>query len=111
MEAWVHTWVRNKFISVTGIVDSIDNTLYYLRTGEYLWVCTDAAEEMVRDARIDGYIVSECLVDYKGEVYGEKVSSITNHAGCLACTDGYYWFIEPQTGAIVKIIERYDSSG
>lgn len=109
MEAWVHNWVRKKFISLTGIVDTVENTLNYLLTGSYLWVCSDIAEEMVRSARMEGYLVSECLVDGNGKVYGITVSKLGNHSGCLAHTDGYYWYIEPQTGSIVRITSRYET--
>ena len=106
MEDWVRNWVRKRFISLTGIVDSIENTVHYLTTGEYLWACSDIAEEMARDARMEGYLVSECLVDGEGKVYGVKVSIIGNHAGCLTHVEGYYWYIEPQTSKIVKIVSR-----
>jgi len=106
MEEWVHSWVESKMYSLTGIWSSFSNLLNKLITGRYLWDCTDIAEEMVIDARQDGYLVSECLVGKGGLVYGVKVSNFEYHMGCLTYLDGYYWYIEPQTGSIVRIVNR-----
>lgn len=68
--------------------------------------CDNFAEAMQRDALWDGYRVSEALVDSYGAVYGAYVSPYGNHDGCLAVAGNAYYFIEPQTGEIVFIINR-----
>ena len=57
MKTWVQNWVRKKFISLTGIVDTIENITHLILTGKYLWACSDIAEEMARSARMEGYLV------------------------------------------------------
>lgn len=106
MRGWVSQWVKNKVYSVSGILTSLGNLVDHLLKGSPLWDCDDIAEQMVLDARFDGYLVSECLVDSIGSVFDTKVSSRINHDGCLAYTEGYYWYIEPQTGVIVRVARR-----
>ncbi len=68
--------------------------------------CDNFAEAMQRDALWDGYRVSVALVDSYGTVYGAYVSQVGNHAGNIAVAGNAYYFIEPQTGEIVFIINR-----
>lgn len=92
MEDWIRSWSERR-------------TALCLVAGEPPETCSDIAEEMVRDARTEGYLVSVCLVDSRGMVYGTKVSNFVNHAGCLTQADGYYWYVEPLAGNVVKIVK------
>lgn len=106
MEAWVDEWVDEHKFVVWGVgnwyyVADDKGTLF----SDY-WDCDDPAEAMARDARIDGYLVNECLVGAGGKVCGVKVSDAEFHAGCMATADNVYYYIEPQSGEIVRIINR-----
>lgn len=107
LSEWVRNWTFTKLPIIVGESNSPWQVTF--RTGnlssEY-WGCDDIAEAMQRDALKDGFILSKALVDYDGNVYGVHVSELENHAGNLASTENAYWFIEPQTGTITKIIGR-----
>ena len=106
LKAWVDGWVSNNRPTVVSFLGRnyvvVGNSELY---SDY-WDCDDIAEAMQRRADLDGYLLSVVLVDTQGCVYGIKVSGEGGHVGCLAVTDGYYWFIEPQTGQIVRIIAK-----
>jgi len=106
MGSWVENWVITKLPIVVG--ESNSPWQLTLRASELhsdYWGCDDIAEAMQRDALKEGHIVSKALVDYEGKVYGVVVG-LPSHAGNLASTESAYWFIEPQTGEITKIIDR-----
>ena len=107
MSTWVIDWTAYKLPIIIGSPNS--PLQFAVRAPELhsdYWGCDDIAEAMQRDALWDGYIVSTALVDRDGCVYGVRVSTLANHAGVLATVDSTYWFIEPQTGSITKIVER-----
>ena len=104
LRSWVSKWVSTKL----PIVIEFFNTSIELRGQKYSLYqdCDDYAEAMQRDALKDYYLMSVVLVDGNGQVYGTKVTDLANHAGAIAITDNAYWFIEPQTGTVVKITGR-----
>lgn len=106
LEGWVLDWVKiNKPMVVEffgfGLLVSGNSEL-----AERYADCDNFAEAMQRDALRDGHRLSEALVDSSGAVYGVKVSQYSDHAGNLAVAGGVYYFIEPQTGEIVRIVNR-----
>ena len=106
MRSWVRSWVLTKLPLVLG--DSNSPWQLTLRASELhsdYWGCDDIAEAMQRDALKEGHMISAVLVDYEGKVYGVVVGP-SNHAGNIASTESAYWFIEPQTGQITKIVDR-----
>lgn len=104
LRAWVDDWTLTKMpIVVEAFGVSIE--LRGQKYSEY-FDCDDFAEAMQRDALRDGYILDKVLVDGNGYVHGVKVTDFKNHIGNMAMTDNAYWYIEPQTGAIVRIVGR-----
>ena len=93
LKAWVDVWrMCNGFVNIT----------IPLSGGE----CSAFAERMQRDALQDGFLMSVCLIDGSGVVYGVRVSSLAWHAGCLAQAGGAYYWVEPQTGDVVFVAYR-----
>ena len=106
LKAWVDNWESvNKPIAVGDGKRSFVLTGSSVVSSEY-WDCDDVADAMQRCAMTDGYMMSVVLVDRGGKVYGIRVSSIVNHAGCMAVAEGTYYYVEPFTGEITKITER-----
>jgi len=105
LEVWVARWeIENKpvFLEFLGMSLAIGGNEDAF--GRYK-DCDDVAEAMQRDAFLDGYRMSVALVDAHGVYYGVNIG-YANHAGNLAVAGGAYYYIEPQTGEIVFIIQR-----
>jgi hypothetical protein len=104
MTQWVSQWNANQ----KPIVAEFFGLQIGLRNGEKYsayYDCDDFAEAMQRDALKDGFLISVCLIDSTGKLHGVPVTA-ANHAGCITVTENYYWFIEPQTGEMIKLIMR-----
>lgn len=106
LRSWVYNWIATKLPVIVG--SSNGSWQLTLRTSELrsnYWGCDDISDAMQRDALRDGYVLSTALVDYEGKIYGVKVGT-PSHTGILASVEGSYWYIEPQTGEMVKIVDR-----
>lgn len=101
---WTNRWVVTRMPIVIEFFD----TSFTLRGETYSMYqdCDDFAEAMQRDALRDCYLLSIAPLNKDGMIYGVKVSEFGNHAGTLAMTDNAYWYIEPQTGQLVRITGR-----
>jgi len=103
---WVADWEKdNKPIAV-----SILNHTFVLSGNRELysryWDCDDISEAMQRDARIDGFVMDRALTDSRGAICDIKVSEHAYHAGNMVVAGNAYWWIEPQSGEIVRIVSR-----
>jgi len=107
-EQVLRDWTANWILTRMPIVVEFFGTDIALRGQKYSMYqdCDDFAEAMQRDALKDSYILDKALVDKDGCVYGVKVSDLQNHIGIQAMTNNAYWYIEPQTGGVVKIVGR-----
>jgi len=106
LKSWVDGWeANNKPIAV-----SILNRTFVIVGNKELysqyWDCDDIAEAMQRDALRDGYLMSVALVDKDGKIYDTRVSELTSHVGVVVVADDTYYYVEPQTGDVVKIVGR-----
>lgn len=106
LAGWVAEWeVENK-----PLVVEFFNKTYVLRGNDELysayWDCDDISEAMQRDAIKDGYLMSVAVVGEGGYLYGVRVSEYEYHAGNMAVAGNAFYFIEPQTGEIVRIVGR-----
>lgn len=104
LRSWVNSWVLTKM----PIVLEAFGTTLELRGQKYSMYqdCDDFAEAMQRDALRNGFLMDRALVNSEGCIYGVKVSNFSNHNGNTAIADNAYWFVEPQTGQIVRITSR-----
>lgn len=89
-------WVRNWEIENKPTVMSILNHTFVIAGNDEVysqyWDCDDISEAMQRDALRDGYLMS---------IYIQH-----DHAGNMAIAENAYWYIEPQTGVMTRIIGR-----
>jgi len=104
LQSWVSNWQATRMPIVLEFFGT-DLILREQKYSEY-FDCDDFAEAMQRDALRDNYLTSVALVDGEGRVFGTKVTNLEDHAGIIALTDNFYWYVEPQTGSIVKITRR-----
>lgn len=106
LAGWVTVWVAEN----QPIVIEFAGRNYVIIGNDELfsdyWDCDDIAEAMQKRAHIDGFLMSKCLVDADGCVYGVRVSDFQGHAGCMAIADNMFWYVEPLTGQITGIVAR-----
>ena len=103
LRSWASNWVLTKMPLVIEFL----GTDIKLRGEKYSRYqdCDDLAEAMQRDALKDGLLMSVALIR-DGTMYGVKVTDLSPHAGIVAMADSTYWYVEPQFGTVVKIVER-----
>ena len=110
LEQWTKNWMWGEMYGLTGVWDfGFRNLLELIAAQKLKYTCVDIAERFVRDARNDGYLVSECLVDSNRMVYGIEVGAVSgNHVGILARADGHYYYVEPQFGTVTYLVQTHD---